>query len=232
MLFELSNVTKIYRIGKAGSTKSIYAVRDVNLKINESEFVTLFGPSGSGKTTLLMLMAAIIKPTSGSIIFDGEVDITKFSENEAAKWRRENIGFVFQKINLVNFLNVLDNTLLPIYPLKADFNTYKRRAEELLEYVGLADRINHKPSQLSVGEQQRVALVRALINSPKVVFADEPTAHLDTKTGKKIIKLMKKLNNELGVTFIVSTHDPEIVSVAGRIVKIRDGKIISEQGNE
>ena len=226
-LFVVKKLTKVYAIGKGSNTRKIYAVRNVNLTINEGEFVTLFGPSGSGKTTLLMLLAAIIKPTEGTILFDGD-NITKFSENEAAKWRQENVGFVFQKINLVEFLDVLNNVLLPVYPLNVDMTLYEKRAMELLDRVGLKDRLNHKPAQLSVGEQQRVALVRALINSPRVVFADEPTAHLDTETGKKIVNLMRELNQELDVTFIVSTHDPEMISVSDRIIKMRDGQILGE----
>ena len=218
---KIENVTKVYKVG--GS--KIYAVRDVNLEIEKGEFISLFGPSGSGKTTLLMLLGSIIKPTSGKILFDG-TDITTFSEDKAAEWRQKNIGFVFQKINLVEFLDALDNVLLPLYPLNVDFESLKKRALKLIERVGLSDRVNHKPAQLSVGEQQRVAIARALIGNPKVVLADEPTAHLDTETGKKIISLMKELNEEFGVTFIVSTHDPEMVSSADRIVKIRDGRIV------
>ena len=172
-----------------------------------------------------MLLGALIKPSEGRIIYDGQ-DITRFSEDEAAEWRQKNIGFVFQKINLIEFLNALDNVLLPLYPLNVDFSVLEKKALKLLERVGLSERVTHKPAQLSVGEQQRVAIARALIGDPKVVLADEPTAHLDTETGKKIIKLMKELNEELGVTFIVSTHDPEMTSVADRIIKIRDGKIV------
>jgi len=205
--------------------KEIYAVREVSFEVEKSEFIILFGPSGSGKTTLLMLLGALIKPSEGRIIYDGQ-DITRFSEDEAAEWRQKNIGFVFQKINLIEFLNALDNVLLPLYPLNVDFSVLEKKALKLLERVGLSERVTHKPAQLSVGEQQRVAIARALIGDPKVVLADEPTAHLDTETGKKIIKLMKELNEELGVTFIVSTHDPEMTSVADRIIKIRDGKIV------
>ncbi|MCD6514744.1 MAG: ABC transporter ATP-binding protein [Candidatus Odinarchaeota archaeon] len=220
---KLSNVSKVYRIEK----RYIHAIRDVSLKIEQGEFIVLFGPSGSGKTTLLLLLGAIIKPTKGKILYD-KVDITKFSEDEAAKWRHNNIGFIFQKINLIEFLNVLENVTLPMYPYADDFETVKNKALELIETVGLTERLRHKPSQLSVGEQQRVAIARALINNPKIVLADEPTAHLDTNTGRGIIKLMKKLRDLYHVTFIISTHDPEIITIADRIIKIRDGKIISD----
>jgi len=172
-------------------------------------------------------LGAIIKPTKGKILYD-KVDITKFSEDEAAEWRHNNIGFIFQKINLIEFLNVLENVTLPMYPYADDFETVKNKALELIETVGLMERLRHKPSQLSVGEQQRVAIARALINNPKIVLADEPTAHLDTNTGRGIIKLMKKLRDLYHVTFIISTHDPEIITIADRIIKIRDGKIISD----
>ena len=220
---EAKNLTKIYEVEK----QRIYALKEINLEIRKSEFIVLFGPSGSGKTTLLMLLAAIIKPTKGKILYDG-VDITNFSEDQAAEWRQKNVGFIFQKINLVEFLNVLDNVLLPVYPRKVDFDKLQAKAEKLIERVGLKDRVNHKPAQLSVGEQQRVAIARALLNNPQIVFADEPTAHLDTETGTKIVKLMKELNTELGTTFVVSTHDPEIAKLADRIIYIRDGRIVKE----
>lgn len=220
----VKNAYKIYEIGG----KRIYAVKNVSLRIKQGEFVAIFGPSGSGKTTLLMLLAAIIKPTHGEIFYD-KLDITKLSESEAAKWRYENIGFIPQKINLIEFLDVLDNVLAPTYPYVKNFEEVKKRALELIKRVGLSHRIKHKPAQLSVGEQQRVAIARALINNPKVVLADEPTAHLDTETGKRIVMLMKELRDEYNVTFIVSTHDPEIAKIADRIIEIRDGKITREK---
>jgi len=220
----VKNAYKIYEMGD----KKIYAVKDVSLRVKQGEFVAIFGPSGSGKTTLLMLLAAIIKPTHGEIFYD-KLDITKLSESEAAKWRYENIGFIPQKINLIEFLDVLDNVLAPTYPYVKNFEEVKKRALELIKRVGLSHRIKHKPAQLSVGEQQRVAIARALINNPKVVLADEPTAHLDTETGKRIVMLMKELRDEYNVTFIVSTHDPEIAKIADRIIEIRDGKITREK---
>ena len=220
---KVENVSKMYKVEK----KKIYAVRNVSLNIDQGEFIILFGPSGSGKTTLLMLLGAIIKPTKGRILYD-RVDITKFSEDEAAMWRHKNVGFIFQKINLVEFLNVLENVMLPMYPYAKDFKKIEHKALELIEKVGLMHRLKHKPAQLSVGEQQRVAIARALINNPKIVFADEPTSHLDTETGRNVIKLMKELRDTYNVTFIVSTHDPEMTVIADRIVKIRDGKIVKE----
>ena len=221
---KVENVTKIYKKGKG----QIYALRNVNLEVEEGEFVAIFGPSGSGKTTLLMVMAGIIKPTSGSILYDS-LDITKLSESQLAYWRHENIGFIFQNINLIPFLNVLDNVIIPVIPFTKSGKVLEQKALSLIELVGLSHRIKHKPSELSGGEQQRVAIARALINNPKVVFADEPTAHLDTDTGSKIVKLMRDISVEKKVTFIISTNDVEIAKISDRIVKIRDGKIKDEE---
>ncbi len=221
---KVDNVMKIYKKGKG----QIYALRGINLEVEEGEFVAIFGPSGSGKTTLLMVMAGIIKPTSGSILYDS-LDITKLSESQLAYWRHENIGFIFQNINLIPFLNVLDNVIIPMIPFTKNNKDLEQKALSLIELVGLSHRIRHKPSELSGGEQQRVAIARALINNPKVVFADEPTAHLDTDTGSKIVKLMKDISEEKKVTFIISTHDAEIAKISDRIIKIRDGKILNEE---
>jgi len=218
---EVKDLTKIYSVGG----KNIFAVNNVSFSLREKEFTILFGPSGSGKTTLLMLLAALIKPNKGHIYVRGQ-DITKFSEDEAALWRRKNVGFIFQTINLVDFLNVLENVMLPLYTAKIDVHELREKALKLIKKVGLEERVKHKPSQLSVGEQQRVAIARALINNPEIVLADEPTAHLDLETGKKIISLMKELRDEYGTTFIVATHDPEIVSMADRTIKMRDGRVI------
>ncbi|MEX2702677.1 MAG: ABC transporter ATP-binding protein [Candidatus Baldrarchaeota archaeon] len=218
---EVKDLTKIYSVGG----KNIFAVNNVSFSLREKEFTILFGPSGSGKTTLLMLLAALIKPNKGHIYVRGQ-DITKFSEDEAALWRRKNVGFIFQTINLVDFLNVLENVMLPLYTAKIDVHELREKALKLIKRVGLEERVKHKPSQLSVGEQQRVAIARALINNPEIVLADEPTAHLDLETGKKIISLMRELRDEYGTTFIVATHDPEIVSMADRTIKMRDGRVI------
>lgn len=223
----VESLTKVYRVGG----RDIFAVNDVSFSVDEEEFIVLFGPSGSGKTTLLMLLAALIKPNKGRIYIKDQ-DITRFGDDEAALWRRENIGFVFQTINLIDFLNVLENVMLPLYTAKIDHRELKERALELIERVGLMERVKHRPSQLSVGEQQRVAIARALINDPDIVLADEPTAHLDFETGKRIISLMKELRDEYGTTFIVATHDPEIMSMADRNIKMRDGKIISKMLSE
>ena len=205
----------------------VHALRNVSLEVSQGEFVSIYGPSGSGKTTLLMIMAALIKPTDGSVFYD-DLDVTKLSPDQAAKWRFENIGFIFQLLNLIDFLDALENVVVPMIPYSRGEEEIVEKAKVLLERVGLADRIHHKPWQMSVGQQQRVAIARALINDPKIVFADEPTAHLDTETGAKIVKLMKELSEEKNVTFIISTHDPEIAKISDRIIRIRDGKVVEK----
>ena len=219
----VDNVNKVYRVGE----NLVYALRGVSFEVSSGEFVSILGPSGSGKTTLLMIMAALIKPSEGRVLYDG-TDVTKFSPDEAAFWRYKNIGFIFQLLNLIDFLDALENVIVPVIPYEHNADRWVEKAEDLLRRVGIGDRLHHKPWQMSVGQQQRVAIARALITDPKIVFADEPTAHLDTETGAKIVKLMKEISEEKKVTFIVSTHDPEIAKISDRIIKIRDGKIIED----
>ncbi len=220
----VDNVSKVYRVGDS----LVYALRGVSFEVSGGEFVSVLGPSGSGKTTLLLVMAALIKPSGGRVLYDG-VDVTKFSPDQAAYWRYRNVGFIFQLLNLIDFLDALENVIVPVVPYERDWGKFVEKAKALLDRVGLSDRVHHKPFQMSVGQQQRVAIARALIADPKIVFADEPTAHLDLETGSKIVKLMKEISEEKNVTFIVSTHDPEIAKISDRIIEIRDGKIVKER---
>ncbi len=220
----VDNVSKVYRVGES----LVYALRGVSFEVSGGEFVSVLGPSGSGKTTLLLVMAALIKPSGGRVLYDG-VDVTKFSPDQAAYWRYRNVGFIFQLLNLIDFLDALENVIVPVVPYERDWGKFVEKAKALLDRVGLSDRVHHKPFQMSVGQQQRVAIARALIADPKIVFADEPTAHLDLETGSKIVKLMKEISEEKNVTFIVSTHDPEIAKISDRIIEIRDGKIVKER---
>ncbi len=220
----VDNVSKVYRVGDS----LVYALRGVSFEVSGGEFVSVLGPSGSGKTTLLLVMAALIKPSGGRVLYDG-VDVTKFSPDQAAYWRYRNVGFIFQLLNLIDFLDALENVIVPVVPYERDWGKFVEKAKALLDRVGLSDRVHHKPFQMSVGQQQRVAIARALIADPKIVFADEPTAHLDLETGSKIVKLMKEISEEKNVTFIVSTHDPEIAKISDRIIEIRDGKIVKEK---
>jgi len=220
----VDNVSKVYRVGDS----LVHALRGVSFEVSSGEFVSVFGPSGSGKTTLLLVMAALVKPSGGRVLYDG-VDVTRFSPDQAAYWRYKNVGFIFQLLNLIDFLDALENVIVPLIPYERDWDKFVERAKALLDRVGIADRMHHKPFQMSVGQQQRVAIARALITNPKIVFADEPTAHLDLETGARIVKLMKEISEEENVTFIVSTHDPEIAKISDRIIEIRDGKIIRER---
>ncbi len=217
----VKKVSKVYHIGKT----SIKALDDVTLEVREGEILSVMGPSGSGKSTLLHLIGALDKPTSGEIIEFG-VNITRMSERELAKFRRKNIGFVFQFFYLVPTLTALENVMLPLLPIKP--KGLKEKAKSLLEEVGLGDRIYHKPGELSGGEQQRVAIARALINDPKIVIADEPTGNLDSKTGKKIVGLLKKIANKKRKILIIATHDLEVAKETDRIILLKDGRISKE----
>ncbi len=202
----------------------VYALHDVNLDIQEGEFIAIIGPSGSGKSTLLNMIGCLDKPTSGAVFIDG-IDTGKLSENGLAEIRREKIGFIFQQFNLIHTLNALENVALPMFFAGVKRETRLKRAEELLANVGLGDRIYHKPSEMSGGQQQRVAIARALSNDPEVVIGDEPTGNVDTETGNTIIDILEGLNKE-GRTVIVVTHDAEIAARVGRTKRMRDGKVL------
>ena len=202
----------------------VYALHDVNLDIQEGEFIAIIGPSGSGKSTLLNMIGCLDTPTSGAVFIDG-IDTGKLSENGLAEIRREKIGFIFQQFNLVHTLNALENVALPMFFAGVKRETRLKRAEELLANVGLGDRIHHKPSEMSGGQQQRVAIARALSNDPEIVIGDEPTGNVDTETGNTIIDILEGLNKE-GRTVIVVTHDAEIAARVGRTKRMRDGKVL------
>jgi len=202
----------------------VYALHDVNLDIQEGEFIAIIGPSGSGKSTLLNMIGCLDTPTSGAVFIDG-IDTGKLSENGLAEIRREKIGFIFQQFNLVHTLNALENVALPMFFAGVKRETRLKRAEELLANVGLGDRIYHKPSEMSGGQQQRVAIARALSNDPEVVIGDEPTGNVDTETGNTIIDILEGLNKE-GRTVVVVTHDAEIAARVGRTKRMRDGRVL------
>lgn len=224
-MIEVSNATKSYRIGEVETR----AVDGVSLRIEPGEFTALVGPSGSGKTTLLQLMGCLDKPNSGSIVINGQ-DVTRLSANRRADLRRDVIGFIFQFFALVPVLDAYENVELPL--LLGGMSGAERRARvvELLEAVGLTDRIHHRPDQLSGGQQQRVAIARALAPRPLMVLADEPTANLDTANGEQAMEIMQRLNAQTGTAFIFATHDPRVMAYARRIVELRDGRIVGEGG--
>ncbi len=225
---ELKDVTKNYQLGET----TVHALRKVSLSVEKGDFLTIIGPSGSGKTTLLNIIGTIDYPTSGTVLIDGK-DVTKMNDRELTRLRLYTIGFIFQTFNLIPVLNVYENIEFPLL-LRKDISPEQRkeRVERLIEEVGLKDFRNHKPAELSGGQRQRVAIARALVTGPDIVLADEPTANLDSETGASILKLMRQLNEIENTTFIFSTHDPDVIDYAKRIVKMRDGKIIGDSRKE
>jgi putative ABC transport system ATP-binding protein len=219
-ILEVREVKKSYRMGKV----LVPALCGVSFDVREGEFLTIFGPSGSGKSTLLHLMGCLDRPDDGEILIDGS-NVLKLSDDKLAELRLTKIGFVFQFFNLLPKLTALKNVELPLTIAGVPEKEALEKAKEMLNLVGLEARMNHRPSELSGGEQQRVAMARALINNPKIVLADEPTGNLDTKTGWEIIQLMKKLNEDKGQTVVVVTHDPHISETADRIIYLKDGLI-------
>jgi putative ABC transport system ATP-binding protein len=218
-IIELSGVSKIYRKGEG----PVHALKNVDLKINKKDSIAVMGPSGSGKSTLLNIIGCLDRPTHGKIFANGK-DVSKLNENEIAKIRRKTIGFVFQFFNLIPNFTALKNVELPM--IFSKFPNREKRAKELLKAVGLGHRINHYPSQLSGGETQRVAIARAMANKPDIILADEPTGNLDSKSGKEILQILKKLNRERNVTLVMVTHDRNIASYAKNKIYLKDGEII------
>lgn len=224
----MRNIVSIRDLKKYYDNGETKALNGINLDIREGEFVSIIGPSGSGKSTLLNMIGALDSPDSGSIVVD-KMDLNNPQEN-MSKFRSEKIGFIFQLHNLIPNLSVLENVLIPLVGKHLRINkTNERKAVELLKNVGLGDKIHQNPTKMSGGQRQRVAIARALINEPSIIIADEPTGALDTKTGKKIMDLLKNLHNDHNVTLIVVTHDPTVASQAERIITVRDGQIIESK---
>ncbi|HWB70838.1 MAG TPA: ABC transporter ATP-binding protein [Egibacteraceae bacterium] len=219
----VSDVTRTYQLGGT----RVQALRGVSLAVEPGEFVAIAGPSGSGKSTLLHLLGALDRPTSGTVRFSGR-DVAELSDAELAALRNREVGFVFQQFQLLARTSALANVALPLVYRGLARAQRARLAREALEAVGLAHRLDHRPAQLSGGEQQRVAIARALVTQPRLVLADEPTGNLDTATGADIIALLRRLNAERGVAVVVITHDREVAAVAPRRLRIRDGLIEPE----
>ena len=218
-------MSKIVTVNQLSKTLgNIRAIDNVSFDIESGEFLAVQGPSGSGKTTLLGLLAGLEKADEGSILI-GDEELTSMTEDQLALFRRHNIGFVFQAFNLIPTLNTLENIALPLYPERMNRKDMLERARKVAYDVGLSERLNHYPNELSGGEQQRMAVARSLINEPKVIFADEPTGNLDSKTGEKIIELLHNLNKEKGQTFVLVTHDDKIAKESSRIIRLIDGRI-------
>ncbi len=222
---EALNVKKTYMLGKV----PVEALRGVNFRVETGDFVSILGPSGSGKSTMLNLIGALDKPTSGQLLIDG-VDIGTLNDNQLAELRLK-IGFVFQFFNLIPRLTARDNVELAMSIANLGKSQRRKRAVDLLETVGLKERINHKPAELSGGQQQRVAIARALANNPKFLLLDEPTGNVDSKTAAEVLTLIKKLNVEQNVSIIMVTHDEKLAHEARRTVKMFDGEICSDEVN-
>ena len=224
-IVDVQNVTRSFPLGKV----TVNALRGVSLQIQSGEFLAIAGPSGSGKTTLLNQIGCVDVPTSGRVIVDG-AETGTLSEKDLTSLRLRSLGFIFQTFNLVSVLNVFQNVELPLLLQGGTTKSErKQRIDALLDGVGLSDQTLQRPNELSGGQRQRVAIARALITQPRIVLADEPTANLDSKTGTRIIDLMKAQNEALGTTFIFSTHDERVMAQARRIVLLEDGLISSDE---
>ena len=218
-LIKLEDVHKIYQLDGL----QVPAINGISLSINKGDFVALIGPSGSGKSTAMNMVGCLDTATKGDIYL-GEHNIEHLSESDLAQIRGKRIGFIFQTFNLIPSLSALDNVALPMTFQNVSRSLRLKKSKELLEQVGLGDRLSHLPSQLSGGQRQRVAIARALINDPEIILADEPTGNLDTRTGDEIMKLLKDLNKN-GKTIILVTHNPDLTRLANKIVKLKDGMI-------
>jgi len=222
---KLENIHKVYHIGKI----DFPALRGISFSIEEGEFLSIAGPSGSGKTTVLNLLGCLDKPSQGKIFLEDK-DVTALPTAKLADVRRKNIGFVFQTFNLIPVLTAMENVEFPlILEGKHDPKERHRLTEKILTQVGLKDFLHRRPNEMSGGQQQRVAVARALVKKPKLVLADEPSANLDSVTGKEILQLMLELNQKTSTTFVFSTHDKMVMDFARRIIRLRDGKIESDQ---
>jgi putative ABC transport system ATP-binding protein len=224
LVLKTEKMGKIYKLGG----RQVRALSDVNLQVKKGDFISIMGPSGSGKTTLLNMLGCLDKPTYGKVALDG-VDVTKTREKELFKIRKYKVGFVFQTFNLMPYLSAIENVELPMDGTKKSGDEKRKRARELLKMVGLSEREDHRPQRLSAGEQQRIAIARALVNNPAMVLADEPTGNLDLKTGSEIIRLLGKLNIDQGTTIVMVTHDSHIASLAGRMLFLSDGRLLAKE---
>lgn len=222
-MIELSRVWKIFHNGR----REVVALRDIELRIERGETVAIVGPSGSGKSTLLNLIGGLDRPSAGLITVDGQC-LNGLSDEEVTRLRRDKVGFVFQFFHLLPSLSCLENVALPLHLRGWPRKKAQQRAQELLELVGLAGRLDHLPEELSGGERQRVAIARALVVYPPILLADEPTGNLDSRTGEEILALMHDVHRRLGTTLIIVTHDPKVAAGCRRLVTLRDGRIESD----
>lgn len=221
-MLELRNVTKIYEIGE----NQVLSLDSVSLRIQEGEFLAVMGPSGSGKSTLLYTAGGLLTPTKGDVTI-GEYSIYQLSSRDRAEFRRENMGFIFQTFELLPYLTAIENVMLPLHLSGENSKTQEEAATGALKKVGLDKRADHKPTELSGGEQQRVAIARGIVNNPTILLADEPTGNLDQKTGNEIMGLLCKLHEKEKLTLVFVTHDPSKAQLADRIVQMLDGHLVT-----
>lgn len=223
-IIRLENLTKTYLVGET----EVHALRGVTYEVREGEFVAIMGPSGSGKSTLMNIIGCLDRPTSGRYFLEGE-EVSTFDRDKLAHIRNRKIGFVFQTFNLLSRTTALENVELPLLYSNVSSKMMTELAEKALASVGLGDRIHHKTNQLSGGEQQRIAIARALLNNPSLILADEPTGNLDTKTSREIMDIFTRLNRDKGITMVMVTHEPDIACYAQKRIYIRDGEIVREE---
>jgi putative ABC transport system ATP-binding protein len=217
---QVTGAWKLHQLGE----EVVKALVDADLTVQPGEFVCLMGPSGSGKSTLLNIIGGLDRPTKGSVVING-TDTATLTESQFAALRHDTVGFIFQSYNLIPFLSAVENVELPLMFEPYDRAALRRRALELLDLVGLGHRVDHSPTKMSGGEQQRTAIARSLISNPKLILADEPTANLDHRTGATVVRLLRDLCSNLGVTVVASTHDPTVAEEASRVVRMQDGAI-------
>ena len=221
MMIECKNICKGFSVGE----QKTQVLKNVSLSVEAGEFVSLMGPSGSGKSTMLYILGGLDKADSGSVIIDGR-EIGNLSDGDESKMRRDDIGFIFQAYNLIDNLTLEENVLIPAMLSGKKRNEVNERLDELLNAVGLSEQRHHRPMELSGGQQQRTAIARALINRPKVIFADEPIGNLDSQNGKEVLELLSKLNKQYGITVLMVTHSEESTRFGSRVIKLRDGQLV------
>tara|TARA_X000000950_G_scaffold85376_1_gene107456 strand:+ start:5705 stop:6391 length:687 start_codon:yes stop_codon:yes gene_type:complete len=222
MIINVKDIKKSYIVG----TQEVHALRGINLSVEKGEFMSIMGPSGSGKTTLMNIIGCLDTPTSGEYELNGN-QVSQLNDDELARIRNKEIGFVFQSFNLLAKNSTLNNVMLPLKYAGFGKSEAIEKSKEVINKVGLSDRLNHSPAELSGGQQQRVAIARALVNNPSIIFADEPTGNLDSKTGKEVMTLFKELN-DTGQTIILITHEESVAKQSNRIITIKDGLIESD----
>jgi putative ABC transport system ATP-binding protein len=224
IIIRLENVWKTYKMGEV----EVHALRGLSLRVKRGEFLAIQGPSGSGKSTAMNMVGCLDIPTRGSVYLESQ-NISRLSESELAQIRGKKIGFIFQQFNLINTISAMENVMLPMIFQNVPRKERERKAKELLEMVGLAERMHHKPNELSGGQQQRVAIARSLANDPEVILADEPTGNLDSKTGENVIRFLEKLHDEKNTTIVMVTHDASLAKHAQRVEYLKDGVIIKSK---